>query len=562
MSKFSKTSLLFSVFSLSSSLRNWLLLSDVLGRLRMTSRSFRRLFPQLNVQSIPEDEFYRQASLSQLLTGPDEQELASFRPDVKDPLELVEATPELAGMLGSSLEFVDTRWDTLEGSPPPTPPPPPTPRPPPSQRLLLRPPQRIPPLLPPQRQGATEAGAKVDITFQNKSTDSGQFQGPKTLGFSTPAAKMETKIDASMWEPQQLGSKNAGVPIPVKPNVTMNANVWELQRQQSKNIAIAIPANSNSKVDSSMWEPQRQQRKNIAIVKSVDQDSKIDSNAWERQRQPSKNITSVNSVSSYSNIDSSLWEPQRHQSKKTWISNSANTDSQIVSGLWEQQRQPSKETGIASSANPDSKSNWEQQLHEDKPTRNIPVRPDVAVGAAMWEPQRLRSRSAVNSDTKEEPAQSEPQQIQSKNSANSENTNGTLDANMWKRLNQGSKTSRVLDSTNPGASAEGRVCAPQQLRSKNSEITSASVDANTWECQGTKRAGGTSAAPKRDASPGDNQGHGAKTIKMDAAWQRNLGNVRVHIRDLGIKVGGTIRRDVKKEQVKAAGKGARVKTRS
>uniref|UniRef100_A0A3Q3X6E4 BCL-6 corepressor PCGF1 binding domain-containing protein n=1 Tax=Mola mola TaxID=94237 RepID=A0A3Q3X6E4_MOLML len=102
--------------SLSQGPRNWLLLSDVLGRLRMTSRSFRRLFPQLNVQSIPEDEFYQQASLSQLLTGPDEQELSSFRPDIKDPLELVEATPELAGMLGSSLEFVDTRWDSLEAS--------------------------------------------------------------------------------------------------------------------------------------------------------------------------------------------------------------------------------------------------------------------------------------------------------------------------------------------------------------------------------------------------------------------------------------------------------------
>lgn len=491
----------------------------------MTSRSFRRLFPQLNVQSIPEDEFYRQASLSQLLTGPDEQELASFRPDVKDPLELVEATPELAGMLGSSLEFVDTRWDSLEGSPPPTPPPPPTPRPPPSQRLLLRPPQRIPPLLQPQSQAATEAGAEVDVTLQNKSSDSGQFQGPKTLGFSPPAAKIETKIDASMWEPQQLVSKNAGVPIPTKSNMTMNAKVWE---------------------------PQRQQRKNIAIFKSVDQDSKIDSNLGEWQRQLSKNITSVNSVNSYSNINSSLWDLQRHQSKKTWISNSANTDSQIVSGLWEQQRQPSKETGIVSSANPDTKSNWEQQLHGNKPTRNIPVKPDVAVGAATWEPLRLRSRSAVNSDTKEESAQSEPQQIQNKNTANSANTNGTMDANTWKRQNQGSKTGRVLDSTNPGDSAEGRVWEPQQLRSKNSELTSPAVDANMWECQGTKRAGGTS----------DNQGQGAKTIKMDAAWQRNLSNVRVHIRDLGMKVGGSIRRDVKKEQAKAAGKGAGVQTRS
>uniref|UniRef100_A0A3Q3H3J0 Uncharacterized protein n=1 Tax=Labrus bergylta TaxID=56723 RepID=A0A3Q3H3J0_9LABR len=88
--------------------RNWLLLCDVLGRLRITSRSFRRLFPQLNVQSIPEDRFYQQASLSQLLTGPDQQELSPFRPHVKDSLELVEATPELAGMLGSSMELVDS----------------------------------------------------------------------------------------------------------------------------------------------------------------------------------------------------------------------------------------------------------------------------------------------------------------------------------------------------------------------------------------------------------------------------------------------------------------------
>uniref|UniRef100_A0A3Q2CXG7 BCL-6 corepressor PCGF1 binding domain-containing protein n=1 Tax=Cyprinodon variegatus TaxID=28743 RepID=A0A3Q2CXG7_CYPVA len=100
--------------------RNWLLLEDVLGRLQMTSRSFRRLFPQLNIQSVPADEFYRQASLSQLLTGPDEQELASLRSEVKEWVELVEATPELAAMLGSSHEFVDSR---LDASRPPAPPP-------------------------------------------------------------------------------------------------------------------------------------------------------------------------------------------------------------------------------------------------------------------------------------------------------------------------------------------------------------------------------------------------------------------------------------------------------
>ncbi|KAE8277238.1 BCL-6 corepressor [Larimichthys crocea] len=179
--------------SLSQGPRNWLLLSDVLGRLRMTSRSFRRLFPQLNLQSIPEDEFYRQVSLSQLLTGPDEQQLASFRPDVMDLLELVEATPELAGMLGSSLEFVDTRWDSLESSPPPTPPPPP--------RLPLRPLQRIPPLLAPQRQAGAE---------------SGHLHGLKHLGYSALAAKLKTKMDA-----------NAAAP-----HATLNANMREPQRQQ------------------------------------------------------------------------------------------------------------------------------------------------------------------------------------------------------------------------------------------------------------------------------------------------------------------------------------------
>ncbi|XP_076579509.1 BCL-6 corepressor-like [Chaetodon auriga] len=501
--------------SLSQGPRNWLLLSNVLGRLRMTSRSFRRLFPQLNVQSIPEDEFYRQASLSQLLTGPDEQELASFRPDIKDPLELVEATPELAGMLGSSLEFVDTRWDSLEASPPTTPPLLPSLRP--SQRLSLRPPQRMPPLLPPQQQRTAEVGANVDNMLQNRSPESGQLQGFKNLGFSTLAAKIETRMDASIWEPQQLGSKKAGVPIPAKPNLAMNANMWELQRQQSKNIAIANAANLDSKIDSSMWEPQRQ------------------------------------------------------QSKNTWIPNSPNLDSKIDSSMWEQQPQHSKDTGIANSDNLDSKRHsmaWAQEQQGNKSSGNTPVRSDLAVGASMWEPQRLRSRNAINSDTKVDTSPPEPQRIRNKNTANPASSNGTVDVNAWKRQNQGSKSDRTLDSTNPGSSIDGSVWEPQRLRSKNAGITSpvkpnATVDANMWECQGTKRVACNSAAPKEEANSCDNQGQGGKTIKVDAAWQRNLGNVRVHIRDLGMKVaGGPIRRDVQKEQGKAAGKGARVKARS
>lgn len=432
------------------------------------------------MQSVPEDEFYRQASLSQLLTGPDEQELASFRPDITDPLELVEATPELAGMLGSSLEFVDSRWDSLEASPPPTPPPPP----------VSRPPQRFPPLLRP-----TEAGAAP-----------GQRQGFKHLGYPS---KMET--NASMWELKQPGSKNTGVPVPAKPNVTMNVRIWEPQRLRSKNVGSANSTNSDSKMDSSRWEPQ----------------------------QPSKDTGNGNSTHPDSKMDSNMWEPQRKQSKNT-----AHSETKMDSSMWGQH---SKDSGIGNSSNPDSKmdsSRWEQQQQGNKSTGNAPVKSDVAFCASMWEPQRLRSRNAVNS---EDSAPSEPQRIRSKNAAN-----GTADVNMWKRQNQGSKTGED----------DGSDHEPQRLQGKNAGITvpakqDATLDANTWERQGIKRVSGTNTAPKREAC--DTQSHGGKTIKMDAAWQRNLGNVRVHIRDLGMKVaGGAIRRDLKKDQ----GKVARVKTRS
>lgn len=435
----------------------------------MTSKSFRRLFPQLNVQSIPEDEFYRQASLSQLLTGPDEQELASFRPDIKDPLELVEATPELAGMLGSSLEFVDTRWDSLEATPPPTP------SPPPSQRLPLRPPQRGPSLL---QQGLMEAGAKTDTALQNRSAECGQFQGHKSLGYSTMAVKMETKMDANMWELHQLASKNSGIPVPAKPNVTRN--MWELQRQQSKN---------------------------------------------------------------------------------TELTNSANPDSKIGSNESKPQRQPSNNIGFASSANAECKTEpcmQQQQQHGNRSMSNTPVQSDAAVGVSIWEPQRLRSR---NADTKMEGVPSEPPPMQNKSTANLGNSDGTGDANTWTRQHQGGKTGAVSDSI----TVDNRVWESQRLRSKNAAIASpakpnTSGDVSKWERQGIKRVSGSGTAPKRDANFCD---QGGKTIKMDPAWQRNLGNVRVHIRDLGMKVGGgTIWKDVKKEQGKSAGKVARVKTRS
>ncbi|XP_060909237.1 BCL-6 corepressor isoform X1 [Labrus mixtus] len=95
--------------SLSQGPRNWLLLSDVLRRLRMSARGFRQAFPHMEVVTVAEAEFYRQASLSQLFSCP--EELEGFQPDSKDLLDLVEDSAELAALLGSSLECLDDNWD-------------------------------------------------------------------------------------------------------------------------------------------------------------------------------------------------------------------------------------------------------------------------------------------------------------------------------------------------------------------------------------------------------------------------------------------------------------------
>ncbi|KAF3694667.1 BCL-6 corepressor [Channa argus] len=95
--------------SLSQGPRNWLLLSDVLRRLRMSARSFRQAFPHMEVVTVAEAEFYRQASLSQLFSCP--EELEGFHPDSKELLDLVEDSAELAALLGSTLECLDDRWD-------------------------------------------------------------------------------------------------------------------------------------------------------------------------------------------------------------------------------------------------------------------------------------------------------------------------------------------------------------------------------------------------------------------------------------------------------------------
>lgn len=279
----------------------------------MTSRSFRRLFPQLNVRSIGEDEFYRQARRSQLLTGPDERELASFRPDVRDPLELVEATPELAGMLGSSLEFVHSRWDSLEASPPPTPPAG----------------QRFPPLLPPEA----------------RSAESGLI---KNLGCS------ETNMNARTWE--HPGSRNTAVPLPAKPNVTATASMWEPQRQQSKNAWIPNSANSDSKMDS---REQQQGAKSEAAVCA---------NTWEPQRQGSRSPDTKVDPQNPANpatgaADANAWKRPNQGRPTGGVSDSTNRGPSVDAAVCETQRLRSKTAGITSPVSvPATDANaWERQ---------------------------------------------------------------------------------------------------------------------------------------------------------------------------------------------------------
>ncbi|XP_077473044.1 BCL-6 corepressor isoform X2 [Stigmatopora argus] len=130
--------------SVSHGPRNWLLLSDVLRRLCMSARGFRQAFPHMEVVTVSEAEFYRQASLSQLFSCP--EELEGFQPDSKELLDLVEDSGELAALLGSTLECLDDRWEQARdklkdrikaiGQARPPPPPPPPPHLPPPQQAL------------------------------------------------------------------------------------------------------------------------------------------------------------------------------------------------------------------------------------------------------------------------------------------------------------------------------------------------------------------------------------------------------------------------------------------
>ncbi|KAM4044927.1 BCL-6 corepressor isoform 2-T5 [Anomaloglossus baeobatrachus] len=100
--------------SLSQGPRNWLLLSDVTKQLKMSSQSFISEHPHLEIVSVSGTEFYKQVSLSQLFSSP--EDLERFNPESKDMLELVEITSELQTLLGSSIEWLDPEGDTSYAS--------------------------------------------------------------------------------------------------------------------------------------------------------------------------------------------------------------------------------------------------------------------------------------------------------------------------------------------------------------------------------------------------------------------------------------------------------------
>ncbi|KAM4818559.1 BCL-6 corepressor isoform 3-T4 [Thomomys bottae] len=92
--------------------RNWLLLSDVLKKLKMSSRIFRCNFPSMEIVTIAEAEFYRQVSTSLLFSC--SKDLEAFNPESKELLDLVEFTNELQTLLGSTMEWLHPNGSTSE----------------------------------------------------------------------------------------------------------------------------------------------------------------------------------------------------------------------------------------------------------------------------------------------------------------------------------------------------------------------------------------------------------------------------------------------------------------
>uniref|UniRef100_A0A8C3MLQ3 Uncharacterized protein n=1 Tax=Geospiza parvula TaxID=87175 RepID=A0A8C3MLQ3_GEOPR len=84
---------------------NWFLFSDVLKRLKLSSRIFQARFPHFEVATLPRAEFQRQVSLSQVLAQEEVPASPELAPGAAETVELVHYEPELLQLLGSVVEY-------------------------------------------------------------------------------------------------------------------------------------------------------------------------------------------------------------------------------------------------------------------------------------------------------------------------------------------------------------------------------------------------------------------------------------------------------------------------
>lgn len=84
---------------------NWFLFSDVLKRLKLSSRIFQARFPHFEIATLPRAEFQRQVALSQVLAQDEVQESPEPAQGAAETVELVHYEPELLQLLGSAVEY-------------------------------------------------------------------------------------------------------------------------------------------------------------------------------------------------------------------------------------------------------------------------------------------------------------------------------------------------------------------------------------------------------------------------------------------------------------------------
>ncbi|KAM4021172.1 LOW QUALITY PROTEIN: BCL-6 corepressor-like protein 1 [Anomaloglossus baeobatrachus] len=89
--------------SLNSGPSNWFLVSDVLKRMKLSSRIFQARYPNFEIVSMQKKEFTRQVFTSQILTPAEGTDY--WAQDCGEMVELVKFEAELVRLLGSAVEF-------------------------------------------------------------------------------------------------------------------------------------------------------------------------------------------------------------------------------------------------------------------------------------------------------------------------------------------------------------------------------------------------------------------------------------------------------------------------